>query len=1064
MPFNFDQWKESTKQNLQGWKVRMDRAGVNSAYYLITASAFLPIVEAAHKGDWSALAVLGSAVGTNLLANIVQQVKDKSDVELARILEDEVGRMPELKAEMDAMLQKLDTLQEAEKALSEADKAWFAETIQRELKSLNSGIKYKAKVIGDGAIAQGDGAKAVGAGGIMVEGGVSGNGVTIGNHNTVVLNSAPDPKQIEADKNETLRRAYLERMRRHCQTLPLGVLGVEDGSGEEITLDQVYVDLDTDLSIREKDLEELRIGNWAQLMDMPNLKETSEPQDEVTGKKEKSLPLSLWDAVRATSRVVILGDPGAGKSTFARKMLGLQAAVMLKQCEPLPGFAVDLLPVLIVLRELTANLDGGKIESLAAEKKRKELLAHIHRHLANDLKSTSAESSTVLLQQALESGKVLLVLDGLDEVPQAQRKTVRQMVGALLSEYQVERLVITSRIRSYVGNAVFEKVQTFTIRPFAQAKIRGFVKAWYHTQAKMGHVLERDLQTRIQDLSKAAISENLREISSNPMMLTSMAIIHQKEIGLPRERVLLYKLVVDVLLRRWQKNKLGKGQLSLELDAFLMDDRRLLDAMERLAYEAHLAGSQKEGSADLPRMRALEILEQKEYLNNIGLAGEFLDYVDQRSGLLKGNGGELEKPTSYSFPHRTFQEYLAGCYMVRDRNPAREYYQRAAEGDAWSLAALLGAEELFFNRRGKHTVLDLAYGLMREGPASEQDARAILWSGQVARVASEEDFKADKGGQNDGEKYLAALPTRLLMLLQSGLSPIERAEAGRLLGILGDPREEVMTVEKMVFCRVPAGEFIMGDEKEEDNKPRKVFLPEFFISQHPITNAQFDYFVKAEGYKEEKYWAEAQKAGYWNADGFQGRYEKERRIKPSDEGIPFNYANHPVVGVSWYEALAFGRWLEEQIKSAGLLNIFGEVAPMQPKADWQITLPSEAEWEKAARGLEARTYPWGEEFSPNFVNAADTGIKTTSALGCFPKGVSPYGLHDMSGNVWEWTRTNYETGKDNFDSKDDRVLRGGSFGNDARDVRCAIRLRYNPDLRYRCYGFRVIVMVSPLLS
>jgi len=137
MPFNFDQWKQSTREKLQGWKGRMERAGVNSAYYLISAAAFLPVVEATHKGDWSALAVLGSAVGTNLLANMVQGLKDKTDVEIAKELEAQAGN-EDFRRELDAMLAKLDALAEAEKALSQADKAWFTELIQRELKQLGS--------------------------------------------------------------------------------------------------------------------------------------------------------------------------------------------------------------------------------------------------------------------------------------------------------------------------------------------------------------------------------------------------------------------------------------------------------------------------------------------------------------------------------------------------------------------------------------------------------------------------------------------------------------------------------------------------------------------------------------------------------------------------------------------------------------------------------------------------------------------------------------------------------------------------------------------------------------
>jgi formylglycine-generating enzyme required for sulfatase activity len=236
--------------------------------------------------------------------------------------------------------------------------------------------------------------------------------------------------------------------------------------------------------------------------------------------------------------------------------------------------------------------------------------------------------------------------------------------------------------------------------------------------------------------------------------------------------------------------------------------------------------------------------------------------------------------------------------------------------------------------------------------------------------------------------------------------------------------------------------------------------------------------VQAEGYRQEKYWLEAKQAGYWK-NGFQGSFDKEYRTKPSEEGAPFNFSNHPVVGVSWYEALAFTRWLEEQLKVESFGSAQDKGYKLQGydiKTDsvyidenlqslivhrkLKIGLPSEAEWEKASRGLDASEYPWQGKFNPNFANVAETGIGTTSALGCFPQGKSPYGLQDMSGNVWEWTRSNAE-GKDDFKSKDSRVLRGGSFSGVSLRARCAFRGRNSPDLRHWDLGFRVVV--SPIL-
>jgi formylglycine-generating enzyme required for sulfatase activity len=903
--------------------------------------------------------------------------------------------------------------------------------------------------------------------------------VAIGNGHTqigkvellqVFLGSNYPQTRLEQQKIEKAYRSYLGKLSRFCIALPLATLGGEEGLGEDITLDKVYIELDT-TQFKET------------LEDKPN--RNIKNSRSRMGLEEKAIPVGVMEAAIGTKRLVLLGEAGAGKSTFVKELLALQASALLGDSKTsVQGIASDLIPVFIVLRELSPRLAELRLGNLSVEEQKRVLVDAVLEKIRADISDKyKANDFIPVLQEAIEKGKVLLVLDGLDEVPQDLRRLVRQAVGALIQSDTmggaIERIIITCRSRSYIGQAVIQNFQSYTIAPLNEEKIEQFARGWYNEQNNLGHIPASQVEERTRDLVNAATGSDLIEMTGNPMMLTSVAILHQKNIRLPHERVRIYGLIVDVLIGKWQKSKTGEENLvpSQALASFLKDDNHVRAVLEMLAYEIHClesgAGQKAEYKGekildtDLPRGLALSLLEKAEYLGSPALASEFLDYVDQRAGLMVGKGGEIELPTSYSFPHRTIREYLAGCFLVGKRDRVREYYKHAAEGDFWSLAALMGAEELFYNQpKARENLFDLAYALCPEGqPPNEQAQRALLWSGQIAFIIGNEIIERDTGNPSGGANYLKRLIPHTVNLLESHLPPRERAEAGNTLARLGDPRFDkgnwYLPEESLLgFVDIPAGKFLMGTKQVDikalvkkfgseesyyinEVQQNSVVLPDYYISRYPVTVAQFKAFVENSGYKP----------------------QGENSLR----GIP----NHPVVYVTWYDALEYCKWLTAKLKeTAKSMKTENHIE----RSFWEglgtgkliVTLPSEAEWEKAARGdHDARVFPWGDDFDQDKVNS-NMIIGGTSAVGSFPNGKSPYGIQDMSGNVWEWNRSEYKkypfNSMEKLERTEDtnviRVLRGGAFDVNGGCVRCAFRDGGYPRDGDGDIGFRLVV--SPI--
>ncbi len=870
----------------------------------------------------------------------------------------------------------------------------------------------------------------------------AGNGSTqIGQANNVTIHNAPDPRQIEAEKAEKARRQYLEALSAYCQALPLAALDDAEAEGE-IRLDDVYIALNV-------------------------LDRT--PGDEMGGKRGGDRQTAAaWDTFLQTPRLALLGDPGSGKSTFVRMALALQARALL-QGQPLPGMEADLIPILVTLRDLIGALETMAASTLSAERRKASLLALFRKQIEADTQMDGlypAPGYTPLLLEALHQGQVILALDGLDELPERLRPLAQELFTALLSSCRPRRVALTCRVRSYTDSARRSDFTDYLLADLSEEQIGDFCRAWYRT--RLGRRDPEAARQRGEGLAEAALEDKLRSLAENPMLLTAMAVVHFKQTRLPHERVRLYSKVVEILVEGWQRHK-GLA-MSAELEHLLADVKQVRAILERLAYQAHQVEKEQsqdqrvEQSADLPGPAARELLAVEFLERNYNLAAEFLEYVDQRAGLLLGRGGAPGCPSSYAFAHRTFQEYLAGCYLVNLRRPEKEIEKLAGESEFWSLAVQLGAEELFYNglSRNRVDMLDLAEGLYPKALSDVTQRRTALWAGKMLATAAVTNL-ADQHCPGLKENLRRAL----VNLLRSDLPAIERADAGRALARLGDPRVEVMRAGAMSFCRIAGGKFLLGSpegEGDDDEHPQhELALPGFWLGRYPVTNAQYAEFVQAGGYQNPAYWPEARQAKVWRDGKIHLEWASEIREAPSDFGEPFILSNHPVVGVTWYEALAFCRWLnEELLKQARRGEAEGEMLAEIAAGRLAVTLPSEAEWECAAKGGQERPYPWDGNFDANRANTAETGIGTSSAVGCFAGGASRDGLLEMSGNVWEWTRSVKESypyrpddGREDLQGGNARVRRGGSFVNESGFARSSYRLFNLPDLRFGWYvGFR----------
>ncbi len=216
------------------------------------------------------------------------------------------------------------------------------------------------------------------------------------------------------------------------------------------------------------------------------------------------------------------------------------------------------------------------------------------------------------------------------------------------------------------------------------------------------------------------------------------------------------------------------------------------------------------------------------------------------------------------------------------------------------------------------------------------------------------------------------------------------------------------------WCEIPAGQVTI---RYTARAKATTDVPYFIMAKYPITNAQYQIFVDSDdGYADPAWWGFSDPAKLWRRENKQPR---ER---------PFIGDDLPRTEVSWYEAVAFCRWLTLQLYPEGVGN-------------WIISLPSEQQWQRAAQGDDGREYPWGNEFNKLYCNTEESQIGMPTHVNYYSNGMSPFGLIDMAGNIWEWCLTKWETGNADLGLDDPRVRRGGAFDTSNLSASCYARDR-----------------------
>ncbi|EKU98209.1 hypothetical protein Lepto7375DRAFT_7471 [Leptolyngbya sp. PCC 7375] len=744
---------------------------------------------------------------------------------------------------------------------------------------------------------------------------------------------------------------------------------------------------------------------------------------------------SLRQGVDKYSCIILLGSPGSGKTT-ALENLAYQFAD-----------GSDILPILLSLNEFEPEITL------------EEFIQKVWSGSPNSNHWGAVELSKKL-DSYLEQGKLLLLFDALNEMPSKGQKQHIQELCSFTDKWlkKGNRVVITCRTLDY--SEELSGFQRIEVQVLNNEQIKTFI------QKQLS-----DIQTKASDYwqvlwENLLKNSDLLEISRNPYMLVIIIWIFCTDGQLGNNRADLMRRFTTLLMKQAKKNYSHEKWIREDIQreilsqiAFEMQSRSGSGARVAKELIAMIMPEQVQTDQNWPPYPAPPVEE----ILNLAVSANLIEMPIDRS--------------SVGFYHQLIQEYFAAHQMLQQEPTSLlnfwhwPWFKEEMPLETPKNKELLPPPPT----TGWEETTILASGL-----ASENDTQLIHTLIKVNPILAGRCVYEGQANINQGIRQ-DIIDALLNTVSESEVALRIRIAAGDILGHLGDPRAET-------FITVPSGDFWIGSETkaaQDFEKPcQKLYLEQFSIGKYPLTNNQFAHFIKAGGYQNQNFWTEAGWA--WR----QGMFGD----KPDDYGEQFwkwligrkffnlpdywhdsrwNKPNYPVVGITWYEASAYTCWLTEVLRAEGKIN-----------RSQVVRLPTEAEWEKAARGginlptedsfkrkqnlLPKREFPWGDNFNPECLNALAglEPIGSTSPIGIFPKGESPYGCMDMSGNVWEWCSSRFQPypysihdNRENPEGRDYRVVRGQSWyePDDGRG-RCSYRGKAHPaTYSGGLFGMRILI-------